>query len=209
MPSPEPALRWPSLPDEPAPARRGWRATLTTAADLALLGIVTTVVSLPLVTAGGAVATASAGVHQWIVTGDVPRLDELGRRFRRAFLPGLPAGLVGLAVVALLLLNASMVSRGVVPGGVPFLFTTIVVGLLVAGFLGLVVVQVGARDGAGWLAATRSAWARSLARPWLALALGAVGAFAGFLAVSLPVTTPLVVGYLLLALHAVTHRLTP
>ena len=209
MPDLGPALRWPSLDDEPAHARRGWRDTLSAAVDLALVGIVTFGVSLLIVTAGGAVATASAAVHHWSVTGDLPRMSELARRFRQAFLAGVPAGLIGLAIVGLLLLNGSMVARGVVPGGAPFLVVTVVVGLLVAGFLGLVVVAVGRSGGTGWLAAVRSAWTVSVARPWVALALGAVGALAGFLAVSLPVTTPLLVGYLFLALHAVTRRLAP
>ena len=199
-------LRWPALPDEPA-GRRGWRDTLTAAADLALLGIITTVVSVLVLTVGGAVSTASAAVHHWIATGDLPPIRDLARRFRAAVLPGLPAGLVGLGLVALLLLNASMIARGVVPGGAVFLVVTVIVGVLVAGFLGLVVVLVGRRGGAGWLDSVRDAWIASLARPWLPGALGAVSVLAGFLAVALPVCLPLLVGYLLLALHAVARRL--
>jgi hypothetical protein len=199
-------LRWPALPDEPA-GRRGWRDTLTAAADLALLGILTTVVSVLVLTVGGAVATASAAVHHWIATGDLPPMRDLARRLRAAVLPGLPAGLVGLGLVALLLLNASMIARGVVPGGAVFLVVTVIVGVLVAGFLGLVVVLVGRRGGAGWLDSIREAWTASLARPWLPGALGSTSVLAGFLGVALPVCIPLLVGYLLLALHAVARRL--
>jgi hypothetical protein len=199
-------LRWPALPDEPA-GRRGWRDTLTAAADLALLGIITTVVSAFVLTAGGAVATASAAVHHWTATGDLPPMRDLARRFRAGLLPGLPTGVVGLGLVALLLLNASMVARGVVPGGGLFLAVTVIVGVLVAGFLGLVVVYVGRLGGTGWLESVRAAWTASVARPWLPAALGAVSVLAGFLGVALPVCIPLLVGYLLLALHAVARRL--
>lgn len=204
----EPALRWPSLEDEPVHQRRGWRETLTAAADLALVGIVTSVLSVFVVTAGGAVATASAGVHHWVATGDLPPAREMLRRFRRALLPGAPAGLAGIAVIGLLVLNASTLARGVVPGGVPVLVATVVVGLLVIGCVGLAVVEVGRSGGTGWRAALRRAWATSVARPWVPAALGAVALLAGFLGLALPFCAPLLVGYLLLALHAVTRRLT-
>lgn len=211
MPTPEPALRWPSLEDpHDGPSvrrRRGWRETWTAAADLALLGIVTVAVSAAVLTAGGAVATASAAVHHWGDTGDLPPVRELLRRLRRAVLPGIGPGLFGVGMFALLLLNASAIARGVVPGGPPLLVATVVVSALVLGYAGLTVVEVGRAGGTGWWAAMRRAWATSAARPWVPATLGAVIGLAGFLGLALPVCAPLLVGYLMLALHAVTRRL--
>jgi hypothetical protein len=189
------------------PVRRDWRDALTAATDLALLGVVVTVAALPVVTAGAAVATASAAVHDFCANQTMPAWRVSAARFTRGLLPGLGATGVGLVITALLIIDGSAVGRGVVPGGRGLLIGTFVVGLAVLGFCGLVVVEVGRGGGAGWLAALRRAWPVALARPGLPLALGGAVAIAVFLGLVLPVVVPLLVGYLLFALHVVTRRL--
>jgi hypothetical protein len=185
--------------------RRTWRDTVEAASDLALLGIVTTVAALPLVTAGAAVAEASAAVRQWSTTQSLPSLADAGRRLGRGLLPGLVASIIGAGVTVLLLLNASTLARGAVPGGGPLLAATAGIAVLWLGFAGLTVVGVG--SGASWLDAARSARRTSVARPWVPGALGLVVAVAGFLGLVLPIVAPLLVGYTLFALHVTAGRL--
>jgi hypothetical protein len=193
--------------DATAPVKRDWRDTVGAASDLALLGIVTTVAAVPLVTAGAALASASAAVREWSANERLPSLTEGLLRLRRGLLPGLAASVVGTAVTVLLLVNASALARGAVPGGPPLLVGTVVVGVLWAGFAGLTIVEVGARDGRDWLDAAGSAWRTSLARPWVPAALGSVMAIGGFIGLVLPFLAPVMVGYVLFALHATARRL--
>jgi hypothetical protein len=195
--------------DETRPATRDWRDTVGAASDLALVGIVTTIAAVPLVTAGAALAGASAAVREWSDNERLPPLTEGLRRLRRGLLSGLAASLVGAAVTVLLLLNASALARGAVPGGAPVLIGTVVVGVLWAGFAGLTVVEVGARDGRGWIEAARGAWRTSLARPWVPALLGLVVAIGTVLGLVLPFLAPVMVGYVLFALHATARRLGP
>src|SRR5688572_221169 len=80
-----------------------WRDTLSNAADLALLGIVTFLTALPVVTAGSALATASASVHDWLPIQRMPPVATWGRRYGRGILPGLVA-FVAFAIGAYLLI---------------------------------------------------------------------------------------------------------
>jgi hypothetical protein len=171
------------------------------------MGIVTTIAAVPLVTAGAALASASVAVREWSLNERLPSFTDGLHRMRRGLLPGLAASLVGTAVTVLLLLNASALARGAVPGGAPILVGTVVVGVLWAGFAGLTLVEVGARDGRGWLEAARCAWRTSLARPWVPAVLGSVAAVGGFLGLVLPFLAPVMVGYVLFALHATARRL--
>jgi hypothetical protein len=186
--------------------RRDWRDTLTAATDLALLGVVVTMAAVPVVTAGAALAAASAAVNDFCANQVMPASRVTLKRFVRALLPGLGATVVGLVITALLILDASAVARGVVPGGRGLLAGTFVVGLAVLGYCGLVVVEIGRGGAVGWLAAVRRAWPAALARPWLPLALGGSVAIAVFLGLILPIVVPLLVGYLLFALHVVSRR---
>jgi hypothetical protein len=196
-----------STVDAVPPMKRDWRDAVGAASDLALMGIVTTIAAVPLVTAGAALASASAAVREWSANERLPSLTEGLRRMRRGLLPGLAASLVGTAATVLLLLNGSALARGAVPGGTPILVGTAVAGLLWAGFAGLTIVEVGARDGGGWLEAARCAWRTSLARPWVPAVLGLVVAIGGFLGLVLPFLAPVMVGYVLFALHTTARRL--
>jgi hypothetical protein len=88
---------WPD--DGPATVRRDWRDTLSAASDLALLGIATALAALPVVTAGAAVAAASAATHDWCRSGRLPAARVSAQRLRRGLLPGAgatwPAGWAG------------------------------------------------------------------------------------------------------------------
>jgi hypothetical protein len=198
-----------SWPEEPAPAiRREWRDTIRNAADFALLGVLTTVASLPLVTAGAAVATASAAVHDWSETQTFPGAPTCWRRFRRGLLPGLGAVLVAAAGVWLLALDLAALHAGRVPGGTPLYAATAVLAAIGVGVAALTVVHVGRRGGTGWVASVRAVVGSIGRRPWAVLAATAVVALTAAVGVMvLPVLIPVLVGYALLALHAVAHRL--
>ncbi|MFB6395303.1 hypothetical protein [Polymorphospora lycopeni] len=198
--------RWPEEADAAAP-RRDWRDTLRNASDLALVGILAAIGSLGVVTAGGAVATASAAVHDWIETDSWPGLRPTLHRFARALLPGAVATLALLAVTALLGVNLLALHRGVVPGGAPLVVLTVVLAVAGAGLAGLTLVEVGRRGGRDWLAATRAAALTAGAHPGLLLATAGVAALVAVLGVMiLPAVIPILGGYALLALHAVVRR---
>jgi hypothetical protein len=193
-----------------APLRLDWRDLVRNATDLALLGIVTTLAAVPVVTAPAAVATASAAVRFWIEHGHWPGVRPASRDFARALLPGLGALLVVAVVAGLLGLNLLALASGVVPGGTPAVLLTGALAALGAGLGGLIVVQIGDQSGRGWGAAARTAARRALARPLALLAVTGVLALAAVLCtLVLPLLTPILLGYLLFALHAVARRLHP
>jgi len=183
-----------------------WRDTLRDAADLALVGIAVTIASLPVLTAGAAVATASAAIHERYAEGRWPDLADNARRYLRAILPGIPVTLTGLVVVALLVLDVWAIRTGAVPGGTGLLLATSTVGFGVVGLLGLTVVAVGRAGGTGWWPALRTAFQYAQRHPLTALAAGAVVGLAVLLALSIPFTGPILVGYALVGLHAVARR---
>ncbi|HLT11935.1 MAG TPA: hypothetical protein VK028_14220 [Micromonosporaceae bacterium] len=186
--------------------RRDWRDTVATLAELALVGVATTVAVLPLLTAGAAIATASVAVHHRCATGSLPPVRDLIARLRRALLPGAAASAVAVAIVAVLAVNAGMLARGAVPGGGPVLVATAIVALLMIGYAGLVVVEVGRAGGTGWRAAVGRAWAASCVQPWLPVVLGVVVLVAAFIGLAIPATVPILVGVLLFALHVTADR---
>ncbi|MDG4828163.1 hypothetical protein O7627_02440 [Solwaraspora sp. WMMD1047] len=193
-----------------APVRLDWRDLVRNAADLALLGIVATLAAVPVVTAPAAVATASAAVRFWIEHGHWPGVRPALRGFARALLPGLGALLVVAVVAGLLGLNLLALLNGVVPGGTPAAVLTGALAALGAGLGGLIVVQIGGQSSRGWRAAARTAGRRAAERPLALLAVTGVLALAAVLCtLILPLLTPIFLGYLLFALHAVTRRLDP
>ncbi|NUO59716.1 MAG: hypothetical protein HOV78_23890 [Hamadaea sp.] len=185
--------------------RPAWQDTVSDAADLALLGIVAFVASLPIVTAGAAVSAASQAVHDRHALGSLPSWRTSLGRFVRGLVPGLGATVVTLAVVALIVIDVRGLARGVVPGGGPALALTVTVIALIIGYAGLTVVAVG--TGTGWRAAIRAAGALAWQRPGALVAAGGIGVIAVLLAVAIPVTLPLVFAGWLHALHAVSALL--
>jgi hypothetical protein len=188
--------------------RRGWLDVLRDASDLALLGILTTVGALGVVTAGAAVATASAALREWLERGSWPTARETIHRYVRGLLPGVPVTLLAAGATALLTLNATAFAGGAVPGGRPAAGATLVLAAALAGYAALVVVEVG-RAG-GWRAAAGRAARAAQARPVLPVALAGATVVAAALAATVnPVAVPILVGYLLAAQHAVARRLAP
>jgi hypothetical protein len=195
--------------EEPVPVRRSWQDTLRNASDLALLGILTTVGSLGVVTAGAAVATASAAVHDWAADESWPAFRVTLRRYVHGLLPGIPTTLVALVGSGLLTLNLSAIARGVVPGGAPLAVAPIHRIVAAAGYAGIAVVEVGRRGATGWRAAARAAAQTAQRRPGAVLACaGVIGLVIALALMIIPVLVPVLTGYAIFALHTVIHRLT-
>jgi hypothetical protein len=186
--------------------RLHWTETLRNASSIALCGLLTTVAALPVVTAGAAFATASAAVHDFCEYGSLPPLRTCARRFARALVPGLLAGAVGLAAAVLLVLDVRALVAGRVPGGALLLAVTVAAAVALAGAAGLTVVEVGRRGGRGWWPAARSSVLSGLSRPAPVLGVGLTLLLAVLLASFVPVTTPILVGFALFALHAIARR---
>jgi hypothetical protein len=179
-----------------------WRDSVRAAADLAILGFAVTIASLPVVTAGAAVATASLSVRHFQAYETWPRFSVLAATFRSRLLRGVWAGPLFLAGLALVLLDLAGLRHGVVPGGAPMMSAVLVVAALLVGWTALVAVLGGQ---------PRAALALAFARPPLLFsAVGAVLVAALLALLVHPVLVPLLIGYVLYALHALTarHRLT-
>ncbi|SCL35111.1 hypothetical protein GA0070616_5141 [Micromonospora nigra] len=191
-------------------SRRDWRDTLRDATDLALLGILTVLAAVPVLTAAAAVGTASAALHDRYGTGGWPTARQILARFGRGVLPGLPVSLLGFAAAGLLALDVAALATGRVPGGAAALAVTAVVGAALAGYAAAVVVEVGATGGAGWRMAARRAARACLDHPtrWAALA-GTTGVAAVLAVLVTPVAVPILAGYALAAVHAVARRPVP
>ncbi|NUT38088.1 MAG: hypothetical protein HOV79_33995, partial [Hamadaea sp.] len=143
-----------TTPTAPTPRLRPkWQDTLTEVSDLALLGIVTVLAALPVVTLGAAVGAASRAVGDRCTHGSHPAGRTTLMRFVRGIVPGAGATAVAVAVIALLVIDVRAVALGLVPGGPPMVVASGLVALLAAGFLALVVVAHGRGD--GWRAAVR------------------------------------------------------
>lgn len=203
-PGPEPA--GPNWPTDQAPDQRpDWRERFTLGTDLALIGVVVTVAALPVLTLPAALVAGSVAVRHRYRLGRLPAFRPLLRQFRRGLLPGIPFVLVAL----LLLIDLIAVSRGWVPGGAPVLTATAVVACWLLGLATLALVATGRDPAAPGRAALRWAWDQATSRPWSALAPALAGVLAFFLALSMPATIPLVVGFHLFAAHVISDRLAP
>ncbi|WP_433260290.1 hypothetical protein ACQPWR_16940 [Micromonospora vinacea] len=187
--------------------RRDWRDVARDAADLALLGILLTLAAAPLLTAAAAAGTASAAVHDWTRTGSWPSARTTVRRFGCSVLPGVPVSLLALAAAVLLAADLVALATGRVPGGTAALLVTALIAAGLAGYAGLVVVEVGGNGGGRWRASARSAARACLDAPTRWAALTGVVALAVLLAVLVtPVAVPILAGYTVAALHAVAAR---
>jgi hypothetical protein len=186
--------------------RVDWRDSLSTAADVALIGIAVTVAAAPLVTAGAAVRTGSVAVWHVIGGGSRATVGELWAVFRRSLLPGLAATVVVLAAAGLLVVDLVILSSGRVPGAPVALVLTGGLAAVGATLVALTVVRLGREPECGWVAAAR--WAGRTARhfPGTAVAVAFALVLAAVLAVLVPATAPLLVGFALFALHVLTRR---
>ena len=189
--------------------RPDWRDSVALAADLALLGILVVLASLPVVTAGAALATASAAADHACTERSLPSFAAMGRVFRRALLSGLGATLVGGVAVVLVALDLRAVGSGQVPGGVPLIVATSLVAAAALAVALLALVRVGTTDGREWIRAVRWAAGRLAARPWVGVVVLLVVALPGVLAAAIPVTTLFLAGFALFALHVVVRATAP
>ena len=198
------------FPEEAPPERGGrdWRDTFRGATDLALVGFLTCLGALAGVTAAAAVGTASAAIAQWCEYETWPSARETLRRFGRAVLPGVPVSLIVIVVGSLLAINVRALATGVVPGGPVLIGVTRVVAAAAAGYAGLVTVAIGRSEARGWRTAARAAARTAQARPGVPAALAGVLAIGAVLLVMVhPLIIPILAGYLLFGLHAVSRRL--
>jgi len=194
--------------DQPRMVHGGWLDTIRNASDLALLGILVTVGSLGIVTAGAAVATASAAVHDWSADERWPGVRVTLGRFARGLLPGALPTLAAILGGGLLILNLAAIARDEVPGGVALAVPTLLILIAAAGLAGLTVVEVGRTGGVGWRAAAKAALAGGQRRPSAVLACAGVVALVGALGLMIiPVLVPVLAGYAIFAMHAVDRRL--
>lgn len=186
--------------------RVDWRDSLSTAADVALVGIAVTIASVPLVTAGAAVRTGSVAVRHLVAGARPPSVGELWGVFRRSFAPGLAATVAVLAAAILLVVDLAILSSGRVPAAPVAAVLTVALAAAGVTLAALAMVRLGREPECGWRAAVR--WAGRTARhaPGTAMAVAAVLALAATLAVLVPATAPLLVGFCLFALHVVTRR---
>jgi hypothetical protein len=182
---------------------RDFRETVTVAADLALVGIAVTVCSLPVLTAGAALHAGSVAVRD-IIDGSAVRPSVLWRVFRRSLLPGALATVATLLLAWLLLFNLGAVASGRVPGGLPVLIGTgaVAVALLAACAFGVVHLA----QHHSWPGALRWAVGTVWRQPLTAAMVAGVSSIAAVIGVMIPVTLPLLVGYLLFAVHVVVAR---
>ncbi|WP_433206667.1 hypothetical protein ACQP00_39945 [Dactylosporangium sp. CS-047395] len=187
--------------------KRDWQETVTLAADVALVGIAVTVAAAPLVTAGAALRTGSAAICV-IARGEKVSPRAMWRLFRASLLPGLLASLLTAALVLLLVFNVGAVAAGRVPGGSPALAGTGAAAAVLLAIAMLALVHLGrSTTPSGWRSAVQWALATTWRQPGTAAAVAGVSAVAAVLALLVPLTAPLLVGYGLYAAHAVTARL--
>ncbi|MEU8239931.1 hypothetical protein AB0C07_16930 [Actinoplanes missouriensis] len=178
--------------------RPDWRERLALGTDIALIGIVTTVFALPILTAPAALAAGSAAVRHRCAEGGLPRIAPLLRQFRH----GLPRGLPVVLATAVLVLDLTAVGQGWVPGGPPLLLVTALAAAWLGGLAGLTLALLGRDPTLPWRRAARTAWER----PRATAAIAATGVLAFFLALTIPATIPLLVGLQLFAAHILTDR---
>ncbi|GAB3936483.1 hypothetical protein GCM10027614_13060 [Micromonospora vulcania] len=146
-------------------------------------------------------------MHDWTRTGSWPSARTTLGRFGRSVLPGVPVSLLTIVVAGLLAADLAALATGRVPGGTPTLLVTALVTAGLAGWAGLVVVEVGGNGGGRWRAAARSAARACLDAPTRWATLTGVTALAALLAVLVtPVAVPILAGYTVAALHAVARR---
>lgn len=188
----------------PAPTR-GWREQLRRIAELALLGIVAVLLSLPVVTLGAVVATLSTAVGHWVEHDDLPSWRAMGAEFGRRLLPGVPVGVVGVLAVLVVVQQVAWLRSGVVPGGGAALAAFgVAIGCLLAVVL-LAVPRLA--DGGSWRRALAGGWTDLLRAPAAGIAMLAVTGVAVLLAVLLPGVVLVLPALLVLGLHALHRRL--
>ncbi|NMO54755.1 DUF624 domain-containing protein [Actinoplanes sp. TBRC 11911] len=162
------------------------------AADLALVGILVTLLSLPVVTAGAAVGAGSAAVYHLVAYGRWPSFVEVWSSFRSRLVRGLWVGPVVLVAGGLVAADIAALRRGAVPGGAVATTLVVTAAAFGAAFLALLAVRAGG--------------AVVTYRPVTVCAAAGILLVAAVLAVFVhPVLVPVLAGYVLFALHVVVR----
>ena len=186
--------------------RPDWRESLSTAADLALIGFLTAFGCLLVVPAGAAVSTASVAVDHLCRTRSLPPMRDLVATATRSLLPGLAALGVAAGGGLLIALDVRLLAAGTIPGGpVAVAAIAVVAAFLVAAAV-VTVVRVGQTGGTGWVPALRWSLRLLRARPLTGFAVLATVAVPVALALAVPVLAFLLPGFALFALHVVIRR---
>jgi len=186
--------------------RPDWRESLSTAADLALIGFLTAFGCLLVVPAGAAVSTASVAVDHLCRTRSLPPMRDLVATATRSLLPGLAALGVAAGGGLLIALDVRLLAAGTIPGGPVAMAAIAVVAAFLVAAAGVTVVRVGQTGGTGWVPAL--GWSLRLlrARPLTGFAVLATVAVPVALALAVPVLAFLLPGFALFALHVVIRR---
>ena len=187
----------------PGPVRPDRRETFTLAADLALVGVCIVASTVPLITAGAGLATASQALDHWLDRRSWPTFGELLRTLRSALLPGIVASLAAAVVTIALVLDIAGLASGRVPGGRPVLVITVVVAAGIIALAALTIVEVGRREARDWYGAIRAAGQAAYRRPVLPLAIIAALLPAVIIGWMIPVMLLILPGYGLFAVHVV------
>jgi hypothetical protein len=186
--------------------RPDWRESFATAADLALVGVVAGLASLPVVTAGAALTGATVTVDSLARTRTLPAAGDLGRAALRGALPGLGAlGVAGTAA-ALITVDLRLLAAGTIPGGPVAMAAIAAVAAVALSVAATTVVRVG-QTGAGWVAGLRWSLRLLKARPLTVPATLATMAVPVALSLAVPVLAFVLPGFALYGLHAVVRRL--
>jgi hypothetical protein len=188
--------------------RPDWRESLTTAADLALIGFLTAFGCLLLIPAGAAVATASVAVDHLCRTRSLPPMRELVAAATRSLLPGLAALAIAVGAGLLVALDVRLLAAGTIPGGPVVIAAIAVVAAFLAAAAGVTVVRVGQTGGTGWVPALRWSLRLLRGRPLTGVAVLVTVAVPVALALAVPVLAFILPGFALYALHAVIRRTT-
>ncbi|HEX5856566.1 MAG TPA: hypothetical protein VFY91_00515 [Microbacterium sp.] len=119
--------------EERPPARfPGATAKFELLGEVMLIGLLVTIVSLPLITLPAALAAGIRHLRRYIEADGSP-ISAFWRDLVRALPGGLVVGLVTLALTAILLLDIDLANSGALPGGA---------AIAIAGWVGLAVVAV-------------------------------------------------------------------
>jgi hypothetical protein len=187
---------------------RSLRDTVTVASDLAVIGIMVCLLSLGILTVPAALRAGSVAVRAVIADPTQHGARVPFRLVLRVYRLSLVPGCAVSAVALLVLLDLGVVGRGWVPGGLPLTLAVGVAAATLATVGALTVVLLGHDPERSWRDGLRQAALTAWRRPVAAAAEVGVLAVAATIAVLIPLTAPLVVGFALFALHVVADRLS-
>ena len=179
------------------------RETGRRAAECALLGVIWTVCSLPVITAGAAWSAMAEICHAWHRGEEPPLVRTFASVIRRDFLGGLRMTVLGLAAVAPLLeARVSLAAR--LPAARAEAGALALVGVVAISVVALAFPQRAAVH-TGWAQSLRGAAALAAARPWVVPLVAVALGLPAFLVIVYPAVIVFIggpAGYAVSAVHA-------